>query len=339
MKRLGLVLLVVCGCAHRVPQDSATGRDGKVKGAVPIRLDNGEGIASGIVTYPGGDRVDWRSIELPEGKAGTLDVAMTYNTPRPGLRVSFDVFDQYNKPITIQRAVAKHSREAKIDHAKGKYLIRVFAPGRGDAGTYKLKASFEEDPAPLKPDFTVAEPPKLPSVPLVVEECLAFDAHNPECANACPDDAPTNWKGCPKTMCRTPDVNNPACLHSMACPTPPDRRFDACMVKTQITKIWPACNPAARDPNNPRCDVMDPIAARIIHVEQLGDDVLITIGAGSSQNIDKNWRVTVLQGNSDQPVVGGTGTIVRLEKTRMTARVHLKREIVEANQNLRLSPP
>jgi hypothetical protein len=337
MKRLGLVLLF--GCAHAVPQDSATGPDGKVKGAVPIRLDHGEAIANGIVTYPGGDRVDWRSIELPAGKAGTLAVEMTYKTPRPGLRVSFDLFDQYNAPIAIQRAVAKHSREAKIDHATGTYFIRVFAPRRGDAGTYKLKLAFEPDPPVLTPNISVAEPPKLPAVPAVVEECLTFDVHNSECANACPDDAPTNWKGCPKTLCRTPDVNNPACLRSMACSTPPDRRIDACMVKSQITKIWPACNQAARDPNNPRCDVMDPIAARIIHVEQYGDDVLITIGAGSSQNIDKNWRVTVLQGNSDQPVVGGTGTIVHVEKTRITARVHVKREIVEANQNLRLSPP
>lgn len=338
MKRLGLVV-VFAACAHTVPQDSATGPDGKVKGAVPIKLDNGEGIASGIVTYPGGDRVDWRSIELPAGKAGTLDVAMTYNTPRPGLRVSFDLFDQYNTPVTIQRAAARHSREAKIDHAKGTYFIRVFAPHRGDAGTYKLKASFEEDPPPIQVNVSVSDPPKLPAVPAVVEECLVFDAHNPECGSACPEDAPTNWKGCPKTLCRTPDVNNPACLRSMACPTPPDRRVDACMVKSQLTKIWPACNQAARDPNNPRCDVLDPIAARVISVEQFGDDVLITIGAGSSQNIDKAWRVTVLQGNSDQPLAGGTATIVRLEKTRMTARVHLKREIVEANQNLRLTPP
>jgi hypothetical protein len=338
MKRLGLVLLFV-GCAHTVPQDSATGPDGKVKGAVPIKLDNGEGIANGIVTYPGGDRVDWRSIELPAGKAGTLDVEMTYNTPRPGLRLSFDVFDPYNAPISIQRAVARHSREAKIDHAKGTYLVRVFAPRRGDAGTYKLKAIFSEDATPLPPDITVSEPPKLPAVPAVVEECLTFDAHNLECAKACPDDAPTNWKGCPKTLCRTPDINNPACLSSMACPTPPDRHVDACMVKSQLTKIWAACNQAARDPNNPRCDVLDPITTRVLHVEQAGDDVLITVGVGPNQNVDKTWHVTVLHGNSDQPEVGGSGTVVHVEKTKITARVHLRREIVEANQNLRLTPP
>jgi len=337
MKHLvGLVLLAAC--AHSVPQDSATGHDGKIKGAVPIPLDNGEGIAKGIVTYPGGDRVDWRSIELPAGKAGRLDLEMTYQTPRPGLRVSFDVFDQYNAPIAMQRAL-HHSRSAKIDHAKGTYFVRIFAPRRGDAGTYKLKASFAPDETPLPPDISVAEPPKLPAVPLVVEECLVFDAHNAECAKACPDDAPTNWKGCPTTMCRTPDANNPSCVKTMACPTPPDRRVADCLRAATLTKIWKPCDQNAPDPANPRCDVLDPVPARIINIEQSGDDILITIAAGSNQHLDKNWKVTLLQGNSNTPLVGGTATIIRIEKTKALARVHLKREIVEENQNVRLTPP
>jgi len=71
-------LAVVVGCAHTVPQDSATGADGKIKGAVAIRLDNNEAVARGIVTYPGGDRVDWRKLELPT--TGRLRLEMTYTT-------------------------------------------------------------------------------------------------------------------------------------------------------------------------------------------------------------------------------------------------------------------
>ena len=215
--------------------------------------------------------------------------------------------------------------------------MRVFAPRRGDAGTYKLKTSFVEDPIIDTTPVAVSAPPTLPAVPVPVEECLAFDAHNTECAHACPDDAPTNWKGC-KNQCRTPDVNNPVCWRTMACPTPPDRHVDACMVKSQITKIWSACNPLARDPNNPRCDVLDPIASRILTFEQAGDDIVITVAAGSNQNIDKTWTVTLVDANG-QPVAGGTATILHVERTKMTARVHLKREIVERNQNLRLTPP
>lgn len=336
---LGL-LLVLAACPHPVAQDAATGRDGRAKGAVPIRLENGEGIARGIVTYPGGDRVDWRSIELPAGKAGTLDLEMTYSTPRPGLKVSFDVFDQYNLPIHAQRAVAKRSRSAKIDHATGIYKVRVFAPRRGDAGEYKLIATFNEDPTvittPIAP-IAVADPPKLPAVPIPVEECLAFDHNNPDCANKCPSDAPTGWHGCEKT-CRTPDANNPNCVHTMACVVGQgDRRVDACMAN--IVKYFPPCNFAAPDPANPRCDKLDPVTARIIGIETSGDEVTITIAAGSLQRVDKGWKVTLLEGNSDKPVVGGTATIVRVEKTRAIAKLRLKREIVEANQSLRLTPP
>src|SRR4051812_11609763 len=248
-----LGLLLVMACAHTVPQDAATGRDGREKGAVPIKLDNGEGIARGIVTYPGGDRVDWRSIELPAGKAGTLDLEMTFSTPRPGLKVAFDVFDQYNQPIGTQRAVAKRSRSAKIDHAKGLYRVRVFAPRRGDAGAYKLVATFNEDPPPPPPPLAVAisvmDPPKLPQVPPPVEECVRLDPHNPDCDDKCPDDAPASWRGCAKT-CKTPDANNPICQRTMACTVgQADRRIDACMANP--TKYWRPCNQSAPDPDNP----------------------------------------------------------------------------------------
>ena len=333
-----LALTLATACAHSVPQDSATGSDGKIKGAIPIKLDNGEGIASGIVTYPGGDRVDWRRVELPEGKAGTLDLALSYKTPRPGLRVSFDVFDQYNAPIQIQRAVA-HRREAKIDHAKGTYFIRIFAPRRGDAGTYKLKATFDEDVvAPPVAIGPIADPPKLPSVPAIVEECISWDAKNPTCGTACPDDAPHGWRGC-KDTCQTPDVNNPACK-DMPCPTPPDRHVHTCMIAAKINSIWPACNWSSRDPGNPRCDKVPEQNARIIAVQEQGSDTLVTIAIGSNQLVDKTWHIAELAGSSTNPLQGGaTVTIIRVDKTQTFAKIHLRREIVETNLNVVLSPP
>ncbi len=345
MKHTWLVVLV--GCAHNVPQDAQTGHDGRQKGAVPIVLDHGEGTSRGVVTYPGGDRVDWRSIELPAGKRGTLELEMTYQTPRPGLKVAFDVFDQYSAPVAptgpiaphgpiFERAVAKRSRSAKIDHAAGTYFVRVFAPRRGDAGTYKLAASFVEDPAPIPVSLDVSEPPRLPAVPAPVEECVIFDPHNPSCRSACTPDAPRGWHGCDHT-CRTPDANDPSCVHAMACPTPPDRRVDACIAN--VKKYFAACNQAAPDPANPRCDAADPVSARIIKIEQQGDDVEITIAAGSLVHVEKGWHVQVLQGTSDTPVVGGSAIITHVEKTKATARLHLGREIVEANQTLRLTPP
>src|SRR5687768_15534028 len=128
---LGLAILFTVSCAHNVNQDKATGEDGKTKGAKPLVLDNGQAKSSGIVTYPGGDRVDWKVIELPEKVRGTLDIKLQWQPPRPGLQLSFDVFDEWNTPIVQSKGAGKKKsksriRTASIDGAKGKYFIRVF---------------------------------------------------------------------------------------------------------------------------------------------------------------------------------------------------------------------
>src|SRR5688572_20950837 len=83
MRGIAIACVFAMGCANNVPQDRMTGPDGKQKGALPIVLENGEGKSTGIVTYPGGDRVDWKIIEIPEGKRGRLDLSMKWSTPRP----------------------------------------------------------------------------------------------------------------------------------------------------------------------------------------------------------------------------------------------------------------
>src|SRR5262249_36225736 len=147
-------------CAHDVEQDRATGVDGKIEGAKPIKFDNGEGVAKGIVTYPGGDRVDWKSVEVPAGKHGTLDFQLTWQAPRPGLQLAFDVFDQSNTPIVVTKSSVRkrgHQRTATIADAAGTYFVRVYAPRRTDAGTYKLTASFHETGGPI-----VVKPEDIP---------------------------------------------------------------------------------------------------------------------------------------------------------------------------------
>lgn len=170
MRKWLVVSLAVSACANNVPQDRSTGPDGKLKGATPIVLSDNTANVKGIVTYPGGDRVDWKMIELPAGKKGTLDLTMTYSTPRKGLKVQFDVFDQWNVPVW--QATKTKARSASIDKAAGKYWIRIYAPRRGDAGQYKLTVDFKEevklpdwDPRTL----AISDPPKLPQVPEVAD--------------------------------------------------------------------------------------------------------------------------------------------------------------------------
>ncbi|HEX4453070.1 MAG TPA: hypothetical protein VH143_19495 [Kofleriaceae bacterium] len=341
MRGLPIVLAAVVGCAYNVSQDKATGKDGRIAGAKPIALDDGgEGTARGIVTYPGGDRVDWKSIALPDDKHGTLELAMTYTTPRPKLHVAFDVFDRYNTPVKLAvQHKRHHGNDATIENAKGTYFVRVYAPGRGDAGTYKLVAHFTPTTAAVVPVVEIPDPPKLAAVPPPEEPCDHFDSRNKACGDQCPSDAPEHWPGCANT-CRAPDVNNEVCRKTMACPAQPDRRVDDCMRDAHAH--WPTCADWAHpDPNNPLCDPQyrKPVTATILNMEQQGTDVIVTISIGTSNNIDASWGVHVLIGNSDRPIANGTAKIIRVEKTRLVARVHLTLDQVSGNQRVVLSPP
>jgi hypothetical protein len=340
-------LAILSSCAHNVPQDTATGADGKEKGAKPLTLENGEGRASGIVTYPGGDRVDWKLVELPEKKRGTLDVKLAWTPPRPGLQLAFDVFDEYNQPIVQSKKTSKKRsqsriRTASVEDAKGKYFVRIYAVGRGDAGKYRLTADFKEatigpilDPSKLD----IPDPPKLPAVPEAIAPCdeFAFDQKNPECKNVCPQTgAPPGWPACKDKCPNPPDVNIQACWPIMECPTPPDRRVKKCR------PVFPKCpDPAHPDPANPNCDgiKVPPVVGRIIGNNVSGSDVIITIGAGTNSGVQKNWGATVLRGDTDQPLAGGDVIVIRVDKGVTVGKVHLTTDQLAANSRVRLSAP
>ncbi|MEO6775162.1 MAG: hypothetical protein ABI467_19515 [Kofleriaceae bacterium] len=344
---LGAIALVTA-CAHNVPQDSQTGGDGHPKGAKVINLDNGEGKAKGIVTYPGGDRVDWKSIELPANVRGQIDVKLQWQPPRPGLQLAFDVFDQYYTPIVqSKRKSRKRSTSrlltATIDNAKGKYFIRVYAVGRGDAGAYKLTVDFQQDNGPIQVDMTkvdIPEPPKLPAVPEVEIGCdeFTFDVKVPACKSVCPaSNAPPGWPACKGKCPEPPDANNSACWNTMPCPTPPDRKIRAC-----TNNKWPKCidinNP---DPQNPNCDnaTAPPVTARVINAGVQGNDTIITIAAGSDQGISRAWKGHVLRADTDSPIDGGDVTVVRVGKRETVGRVHLTTDQISSNPRVKLVPP
>ena len=351
-KLLGVLALAgafLAACAHNVPQDSNTGADGKPKGAKQINLENGEGKASGIVTYPGGDRIDWRLVEVPEGKRGTLSFKLTWVPPRPGLQLAFDVFDEWNTPLVTSKKTSKkrsrsRTREAELTGAKGKYFVRVYAVGRGDAGKYKLTVEFAEQAAALIYDPTkldIADPPKLAALPEVVEECTEFnfDQKNKSCQAICPTvGAPPGWPACAGKCPTPPDINIPSCWATMPCPNPPDHRVKACTAKN-----WPPCpdknNP---DPDNPNCPLnREPVVGRIVKNEVIGGDTQITIGVGTDQGLkDKGWTAKVLRGSSGEaPLSGGDVLIVRVGKTTTLGKVKLSPDQIQANDRVKFYPP
>jgi hypothetical protein len=315
MKHSGLLLLLVA-CAHNVPQDKATGPDGKLKDAVPIAFENGQGRARGIVTYPGGDRIDWKSIELPQGTKGTLELQLRWNTPRPGLQVAFDVFDQWNTPIVTPRAPQRKGgriRSVTIDEAHGKYFVRVYAPKRGDAGQYTLLATYAETKAPdvVKiANVPIPDPPRLPPVPTPDPICEPFDTHNKACEKECPEfGAPKGWPGCQKVE---------------AAAAAAEAAKQAALEREQCLK------------NAPK-----PVVAQIKHVEGAGDIVKVKIAVGtSSQPIDTTWRGEVLGGadGSGKALTGGTVKVIGVDKQFTRAEIHLTTDQLATNPWVRLSP-
>ena len=300
---LGCVVWIL-GCANHVPQDRSTGPDGKIKGAQPVALESGEGKVRGIVTYPGGDRVDWKKITLPEQQRGKLDLQVTYTTPRPGLKVTFEVFDQYNTPVTEAVAGRGRARSMSIPRAAGTYFVRIYAPRRGDAGTYQFTAAFAPAPAPLRWDPTtivVDDPPRLPAVPdPPPTSCPVHDATNPTCIDACMPGAPATWKGCqaPPAVVQAPPV----------APAPP-----------------PVAKPS-------------PVKARVLKTEITDDGIVVTLSAGSDQGVARSWRGHLLRGETGAALPASGLQIIRVDKRSTLARVRLISEVVNANQNVILEP-
>ena len=166
------------GCVKNVPQHSHSGKDYRRKGAKKIKLDeDGEGRAKGIVTYPGGDRVDWKQFETPEGMGdGELKIKLRWKPPRRGLDLAFNVYDQYFHRVARAKPSKKRrrSKSVTIDHAvPGKYYIQIYAPRRIDAGAYRVSVQYEELPATVEVKMDpsqIPDPPKLAGVPEPVEE-------------------------------------------------------------------------------------------------------------------------------------------------------------------------
>ena len=332
-------------CAHNVPQDKATSPDGRVKGAKKLELDNGALEERGIVTYPGGDRVDWKKIDLPAKQRGALEIELSWVTPRPGLKLGFDVFDGYNQQLLSGKKVTTAMRRAQIKDAHGTYFIRVYAVGRGDAGKYKLGIEFDGREVGQAKPIEVNDPPKLADLPDVTltAKCdlIKFDFQNTDCQDKCPlINPPASWPGCSKTCtANPPDAAIPACAATMACPPGGDIRVKSC-----LPIHFPPCpNPKAPSPTNLNClnFKFPPEVARIVKKMVIGNEVEITIMVGSQSNVAAAWTGAVLQGTTSKALAGGALAITRIDTAAgiVVARVRLTAQQVEANTNVVFAPP
>jgi hypothetical protein len=316
--------VMVAACAHNVPQHKASGPDAKITGAKPLALENNAATDIGIVTYPGGDRVDWKLIELPAGKRGRLDLQMSWKTPRPGLQLSFDVFDEFNAPVVLKAKATKRSRDASIEAARGKYFVRVYAKRRGDAGQYKLDVEFHEqivDAPPGVLEMEIPEPPKLADVPAQI--CPVFNTQDPTCAKVCDPAAPAGWPGCPPG-------SGPGGTPPPKCP----------VFNTQDPTCKSVCDPAAPAgwPGCPKKPPPPPFPAQVKKVNVVGGVTEIIIASGSSQGMSLQAKVVLVDGNG-RAVPGGTVTLTKINKESSIGTVSLIMGVVTANPNVLVTLP
>lgn len=333
--------LALAGCARNVKQDAHSGGDAKSKGAKAIVLDANEGSSSGIVTYPGGDRVDWKLVEIPEGKSGELKVELRWTPPRPGLDLAFDVYNEYGrklggvkpkKPSATKKSKRKRSKKSTtIKGAKGKVYIEVYASNRGDAGKYKLSVAFEETVSESKvfdPGAAdIPQPPRLASVPPPCD-LAAIDPKNPECEGKHPL--------CDKA---NPDPENPNCkgINKPCDPNALDPLNPNCLA------YYPECDPTAIDKKNPKCNGVvppppKPTDALVIAVEVTANGTIIHINKGTKEGIDRNWKGELVDG-AGRPVANSNFVIYKAQERKSFAKVKIGRDVVNKNINVKLYPP
>jgi len=343
---VGLITVLAClvfvSCARNIKQDARTGKDGKYKGAKSVELANNEGDVSGIVTYPGGDRVDWKLIELPVDKSGKLELELSWKPPRPGLDLAFDVYDEWGtkigsvkpkKPSASKKSKKKRGKKStSIENAKGKIYVEVYASNRGDAGKYKLYAKFTETVVVAVPVFDpgaqpIPEPPKLAAVPTACDP-TAIDDKNPECKGVHPPCDPAK-----------PDKTNPNCSGvSTPCdPNALDPTNPSCI------PLYPECDPMAIDPKNPKCKGITkpkakPIDGSIISVDVNDSGTIITIDQGKKSAVDRGWTGDIVDKNG-KPISKGSFTIYKVSERSSFAKVQVSRDIVNKNLTVKLYPP
>ncbi len=335
------VLLLVAGCARTVKQDAKTGKDGKYKGAKAITLEADEGDASGIVTYPGGDRVDWKLIELPKDKRGTVELELSWKPPRPGLDLAFDVYDEYGtklggvkpkKPSAARNSKKKRGKKSlTLENVKGKVYVEVYASNRGDAGKYKLSVKFAELVANATPVFDpgavpIPDPPKLAAVPPPCDP-TAIDAKNPECKGVSPPCDPAK-----------PDKTNPNCS-GVATPCDPnalDPTNPSCI------PLYPECDPLAIDAKNPKCKGVTkpkakPVDGVIINVDVNDSGTIITINKGKKEGVDRGWTGEIVS-SGGKGISNGDFTVFRVTERQSFAKVKISRDTVNNNLKVKLYP-
>lgn len=129
-----LAVSSIPGCVG--PEDKST-EDYERHRAKSLALGQSEPDA---VDYTGGDRTDWKVLELQD--TGFLTVELILDDPAANVAVS--LFDRRGKAIpggrSSHRAGEHPLLKVMTDVGVGRYFIRVEAEGKGDRTGYAIRA-------------------------------------------------------------------------------------------------------------------------------------------------------------------------------------------------------
>ena len=329
---LGLAVLGA-GCQTMVKAGAKTGKDGRAKGAKKIKMEEGEGVARDIVTYPGGDRTDWKVFEVKQ--PGDVEIALKWKPARPGQDLAMNVFDENFKvkarvkPAKEINKNAKPRKSAELANLDaGKYYIQIYASTRDAAGDYTVNVSWRPPRAVVvNPELVKADipnPPKLPRLPGVTPEQASKDA----CAadpKKCPPCGPGQQPGTPPTcqvlpVCMgTPPGDPPTCVEPPTCPPGVPPGTNGCIAAPVVVK---------------------PVPAHIIQKNISGNDIIIILDKGTNLGVAKGQTGTVLIGRTLRPVNGGTFTITSVSEDEAQAKIRkLTLDELGENENVLINPP
>jgi hypothetical protein len=301
-----------CGGAA-VKQDAKSGPDAIADGARTIKLnEDGEGDSKDTVSYPGGDRVDWKAFEIE--KKGDLEITLKWTSPRPNLDLAMNILDDtFNMVKRVPPASGeKQTKVANIPGAlPGKYYVQVYASERKDAGDYTLDIKYTAtrdlglDTSKLDP---LPNPPRLPGIPgaAAAGGTAALDKSKPKGDKANPCQA---GEQCPPGS----NFKRPACPDAEPAP-----------LEVPCPAINPACPEAGLLAVGVPCPpkVIPPRAAKIIERSLSGQDIIITLDKGTNQGIAKGWTGVVFVGKSgSKPLTGSDFTIFKVTEDESYGKI------------------
>jgi hypothetical protein len=333
MKRLVFLLLALAACAKKIDQHAHTGPDGFSDGAEVIELTGGRGEAEGEVTYPGGDRVDWKVIQIPAGHFGQLVLDLEWRGPRDRMDLGMVVYEAGGKRLDETGEGRRHKRregdkDLTIEHAQGTIYVLVYATARGDAGSYDLGVQFVDQtpPPPVTIDsllatgkYQIPNPPNLASIPPACTD--EYDPDNADCVKFPPPCDRDN-----------PDKRNPSCK-KLCNKDKPDPKNPDCK------QFYPACDPDYKkyDKANPNCEGIEPVypppppplQAPVLEVAIQNAKTTLSISLEKDSPVKASWLGTLVD-DKGNPVEKGDFTIVSVKGR--TAKAYVTLSLDDANR-------